>query len=247
MTSSGSRVFFPASGPSWPPSVPLPYGPRQALDPASAAALDRTAQEDYGIPGLVLMELAARGVAEVATWLLEPGAHALVVCGRGNNGGDGLAVARNLVAWGYGAEVVLLHGSPTTPDARQEARAAQDAGIELVDATADADAVARALAREPALVVDAIFGIGLTRELGEGDVATLEALQASGVPVLAVDVPSGLDAGTGKPLPVALPARITATMVAPKTGFAHASDLVGHVVCIDIGLPPSLLPPRAGV
>lgn len=245
MTSSGSRAFFGSCGRPWPAAVPLPYGPREALDPGSAADLDRQAQEAHGIPGLVLMELAARGVAEVATWVLEPGVGALVVCGRGNNGGDGLAVARNLVAWGYRAEVVLLHGSPTTPDALHEARAAKEAGIALADATREPGALARALARKPALLVDAIFGIGLTRELCEGDVATIGMLQASRVPVLAVDVPSGLHAGTGKPLPVALPALITATMVAPKTGFAHARDVVGHLVCVDIGLPPALLPPRA--
>ncbi|MGE0193565.1 MAG: NAD(P)H-hydrate epimerase [Planctomycetota bacterium] len=214
------------------------------MDPASAAALDRAAQEDHGVPGLVLMELAARGVAEVATWLLGPGSRALVVCGRGNNGGDGLAVARNLLAWGHPVDVVLLHGPPTTPDARREAEAARTAGIALADATQDDLALARALEGKPDLVVDAIFGIGLTRELSSSDVATLELLRGTRVPVLAVDVPSGLHAGTGKPLPVALRALITATMVAPKTGFARARDVVGHVVCVDIGLPPSLLPPR---
>jgi NAD(P)H-hydrate epimerase len=190
------------------------------------------------------MEHAARGVAEVAAWLLEPGSQALVVCGPGNNGGDGYGVARFLCAWGRRVRILAAHPPAAAGDPAWEAASARRAGIPILEGGRDGAGLREALAAGPGLIVDALFGVGLTRPLGGPDRALIAALERSPALRLAVDVPSGLDAGTGQPLPVALRADVTATMVAPKQGFAVGAAWVGHVVEIDIGLPPALHPPR---
>ncbi len=244
MATSGSREFVREALRSLPEAFPPAYGARAAIDRASAASLDRLAGEVLGVPPLVLMELAARGVAEVAARIAPAGAPVLVVAGRGNNGGDGLAAARFLTAWGFRPRVVLVHGEPVTADARYEARAAREAGVPIDDARARPEALPTALAAGPVVVLDAIYGIGLTRPLDPADCETIARIDSAEIPILAIDLPSGLDADLGVPLPLALHAEVTATMVAPKAGFAIAKPFVGRVVCIDIGLPPTLLPPR---
>lgn len=180
------------------------------------------------------------GVAHVAASMVGPADPILVLCGPGNNGGDGYGAARFLRSWDRPVEVLICARKP--PDHG-------DAGVEFGLLAREAppraaydhpERVSEALDRGPALVVDALFGVGLSRTL-EGPYASwIDAVNGSAARVLAVDVPSGIDSDSGEALPVGVRADATATMAAPKAGLAVAADLSGHVVEIDIGLPEAL-------
>jgi NAD(P)H-hydrate epimerase len=222
---------------SWPPSYPL----HRPLLTAEARALD-VAAERCGLTALLLMEHAGTGLAAVARLLAPARAGAVaVVCGPGNNGGDGYACARRLASWGRAVRVVRVGPLPRSPAARFEARLwSREAPI--ADASRDLAPLRRALAG-CALVVDALFGVGLDRPLGPAFVAAIESLNATVAPRLSVDVPSGLDADTGRPLPVCVHADVTATMAAPKRGIARGrpgARWAGRVVELDLGLPRAL-------
>jgi NAD(P)H-hydrate epimerase len=200
--------------------------------------VDRRAIEDRAIPSLVLMENAGRGAAE---WLLprvRPGGRVLVLCGSGNNGGDGGVVARHLAGTGLAVRVVWF-GDPArrSPDAAAQHRILGLSGIDQVDGL-DPDTLAAELAAAE-WIVDALLGTGLTREVEGPMRAVIEAVNASGRPVLALDLPSGLDADTGRPLGVAVRATATATFVGRKVGFdaPGASAYTGAVFSCGIGLP----------
>jgi len=201
--------------------------------------VDRRAIEQYHIPGIVLMENAARAVAVCAWEMLgrRPG-NVLILCGGGNNGGDGLAAARHLHNRGANVNIAL------TTDPKSY----------LGDALVNWDIVsamnisaqpfdAQMLGQWPQLLIDAIFGTGLSQPVREPYPAIFAAVNAAGIPVLAVDLPSGMDCDTGRPLGACIKASRTVTFVAPKTGFAEpeAKQFLGEVVVGDIGCPPELI------
>lgn len=195
-----------------------------AVTRAQMREIDRLAIEEYGIPSLALMENAGVAVAREVEAL---GAHrVLVVCGAGNNGGDGYVAARHLA--NHGVLVQILAAAEPKGDAAIMARPAR----RLCGTVGSPDAI-----------VDALFGTGLTRPI-EGD--WIARINGAGVPVVAADIPSGLDADTGLPLGDAVRATVTVTMGLPKVGFARATAYVGRVVVADIGFPRALLdcPPR---
>jgi NAD(P)H-hydrate epimerase len=203
-----------------------------------AREIDRIAMEELRIPGIVLMENAARGIAEaILRRFPAPRGPIAVVCGPGNNGGDGLAAARHLSNAGLDVRIHLV--------TRVEAsRPASDAGTNLRIVRAMGLPVLENMALDGAAVlVDAIFGTGLSRAVRAPYRAAIAAVRRSKAKVVAVDLPSGLDADTGKVLGVAVRADLTATMVAPKIGFTlgEGPSLVGEVVVVDIGVPPSVL------
>lgn len=196
--------------------------------------MDRIAMQELHIPGIVLMENAARGIARVALERLaaRPGPVA-VVCGPGNNGGDGLAAARHLAC--AGAEVRIHLAMPA-----EVYRAGSDPHTHLAVARAMGLALHDDLELEgAALVLDGIFGTGLQREVRPPFLAAIEAVNAAGAAVLAIDLPSGLDANTGAVLGAAVRADVTATMGARKVGFARGAgpDLVGEVEVVDLQIP----------
>ena len=193
--------------------------------------------EDYASPGIVLMENAARGIAEIATGMVPVGSPVAIVCGPGNNGGDGFAAARHLANSGYQPRLHLAVPPESLKPGSDPAvnfAIASAMGIPLRDALDLEDA---------ALVLDAVFGTGLQREVREPFRAVLETIRDAGCPVLAVDLPSGLDADTGAVLGVCVRADVTATMVAPKTGFliGEGPGHVGRVEVVDIGAPAAIL------
>jgi NAD(P)H-hydrate epimerase len=212
--------------------------------------IDRRVAEECGLPTLVLMENAGRGAA---AWLRDragaPPPKVVIACGPGNNGGDGGVVARHLDAWGCPVRVVWF---------AEPGRLRGDAAVQwdvLARSDVDQSAWNEPDASDPARldslfagagwVVDALLGTGLTRAV-EGTLrAVIEAINRAGKPVLALDLPSGLDADTGRPLGAAVRATVTATFVAPKLGFAApgASDYTGEVAVIDIGAPRVVLEP----
>jgi len=200
--------------------------------------VDQLAMDELGIPGIVLMENAARGIAEAAKILVgAPEKPIAVVCGPGNNGGDGFAAARHLHNSGYGVRIHLLAVPEVFPPG-------SDAAINLAVARSMRLAIHHDLELQDAgLIVDAVFGTGLSRAVRPPYDEALQAINDAGCPVLAADLPSGLDADTGAVLGVAVRASVTATMVAPKVGFALGAGPahIGRVVIVDIGCPPELL------
>lgn len=216
--------------------------PELVLDRAQVREVDRSAIEDFGIPGIILMEHASQGLAEHALMMLKSNADSqpprvLIVCGKGNNGGDGYALARHLTNEGVHITLIPIGQPRPDSDAGVNAAICHQMGIE----TAGLDDIESP--EEYALIVDALFGTGLDRGL-EGKAAdTVDWINASGRPVLAVDVPSGLDSDTGQPLGPTVKADLTVTFVAIKTGFLTkpAPDYLGRVVVADIGAPRMLL------
>lgn len=205
---------------------------------AEMRALEKRAIEEAGIPAIALMENAGRAVAEEAGRMAPAGLIA-IVCGRGNNGGDGFAAARHLDNRGRAVRVLAIDPARLEGDALANYRALRFTRAEVVEGAARPEDVRRAAAGA-SLVVDAVFGTGLSGDLREPWPAVLEAINAAGAPVLAVDVPSGLDADTGRPLGAAVRAARTVTFHAPKAGFAAARPFTGDVAVADIGIPSRL-------
>jgi len=234
--------------------------PPRPDDPVATAeqmrAVDARAIGAFGVPGAVLMESAGRACAERLERLAAEGRiarEALVLCGPGNNGGDGLVIARTLRALGWGTVDALF-----TADLEPRARFGDDLALQLSIAEAlgasplpcvgaqGVDAAAERSARIAAaggVVVDALFGTGLARPLEGALAALVEAVAASGAAVFAIDVPSGLDADTGEVLGTALPARFTTTLAGLKPGLftGRGPKLVGELEIAEIGIPPACL------
>lgn len=193
----------------------------------------------YGIPGVLLMENAARQLADAVAAGGAPSLRVLVVCGAGNNGGDGYAAARHLDLRGHAVRVLsLMPIERLTGDARTMADIAVRCGIGMTD---DVSATA---AGGWDVIVDAIFGTGLSRP-PEGEArAAIEAINAVvDCAVVAADVPSGLDCDTGQPLGACVRADVTVTFVRSKTGFdvPAAGQFTGRVVVADIGAPQAIV------
>jgi NAD(P)H-hydrate epimerase len=204
--------------------------------------IDRLAVERYHIPGEVLMENAARAVADVACEMLcgDCTGEILIVCGGGNNGGDGLAAARHL--HNRGAEVrILLTVDPAKYTGEALVNWRIVTAMKLATYPADDHGFQTS---KPRLVLDAIFGTGLSQSPREPFSRIVDSMQKFGVPILAVDIPSGMDCDTGKPLGSAcVRANRTVTFVAEKVGFAspEAREYLGGVTIGDIGCPRELI------
>jgi NAD(P)H-hydrate epimerase len=216
------------------------------LSRAEVRELDHRAINEFGVPGVVLMENAGRGAAELLVRLNHDRQRVLILCGPGNNGGDGFVMARHLQNRGLDVDV-LLFGSvdQLSPDARVNGLVWQRSGP-LWDSPVDRPLPVefrRVIDGAPGWIVDALFGTGLTRALGSPFDEAVAAVNASGRPVLAVDLPSGLDCDTGKALGPTFRATHTATFVAHKKGFLapDAVPWIGEVHVIDIGAPKKLL------
>jgi NAD(P)H-hydrate epimerase len=193
--------------------------------------------EDYAIPGLLLMENAARGIAQIATRMCPDGSTVAIVCGPGNNGGDGFAAARHLANFGYRPRLHLA----VPPDSL---KSGSDPAVNFTIASAMGIPIRETMdVGDAGLVLDAVFGTGLQREVREPFRSVLESIRNAGCPVLAVDLPSGLDADTGAVLGICVRADVTATMVAPKTGFLSGEGPahIGRVEVVDIGAPAAIL------
>ena len=211
--------------------------------PAQVRELDRATIEDIGVPGPVLMERAALGVSALIQARFAD-RHTLIVCGPGNNGGDGLAAARQLHLSGHptACAVTVASAEDLSPDAALNLRLAQKTGVNLRMGD-----VPDYLWEEAELVVDCLLGTGARGEL-RGRVAEwtrhINAARARGVPVLAVDVPSGVDATTGSKAQGAVAADCTITFHTAKSGLVcpPGSEAAGEVLVWDIGLPGSLEP-----
>lgn len=207
----------------------------ELLTPAEMARADAAAIAG-GVSGMVLMEAAGRAVARAAQSRFRP-CRTLVLAGPGNNGGDGYVAARLLERAGWPVAVAAL--APPRPGSDAARAAARWRGPTVPFVPAEA--------HRAGLVVDAVFGAGLTRNL-EG--AAAETLAAASAPILAVDVPSGLDGETGSVRGFAPQAELTVTFFRRKPGhlLLPGRALCGELLLADIGLPATVLPdigPRA--
>jgi NAD(P)H-hydrate epimerase len=219
--------------------TPLTLSSRQLRE------LDRQAIHVYGIPGPVLMENAGKSAAD---YLLSCGLAGKVVicCGKGNNGGDGLVIARHLDAAGVAVEVILAApANQLSTDAALQYRIVAKSGISLsapaVDQLTGPWLAERLVGAD--WIVDALFGTGLTGPLRPPLDQVVTAINNSPAKKLAVDIPSGLNGDTGEPLCATIRASHTVTFVARKPGFGNpnAAAWLGKVVVMPIGLPRRLL------
>ena len=213
------------------------------LTRAQVREVDRRAIDDYGLPGLVLMENAGRNAAEL---LQELGIHGPVAicCGKGNNAGDGFVIARHLENSGFEVRVLLsTPASAFTGDAATNFAVLQRAGTLLVEADADIATVWRDELARADWIVDALLGTGTQGVVREPFASAIAAINAANRKVLAVDLPSGLDCDTGAVLGGCVRAQHTATFVARKPGFAVAGapEFTGEIHVLDIGVPQALL------
>jgi NAD(P)H-hydrate epimerase len=219
------------------------------LTRADVREFDRRAIDGFGVPNLVLMENAGRGAAELLARLNPDRKPVVVLCGPGNNGGDGFVVARHLDARGWPVDVqVIAKTNRQAGDADVNFDILFASGIPFTQHHPDHfDARQREFVgqrvRSAGWVVDALFGTGLSRALAAPYDEVVTQVNASGNPVLALDIPSGLDCDTGEPLGPTVRAAHTATFVAPKRGFLNpaARDWTGEVHVIDIGAPRALV------
>ena len=223
--------------------------PSPILTAAQMKACDEHTIRNRGIPSRNLMLNAARAACIYLCQhqsLFPPRSKVVILCGGGNNGGDGLAMARLLIGENFSLtrDVTVIYtgarsadGTPVISKMSMECMyqyaQTREAGIPILPPSAIREAL-----RGDTVVVDAVFGIGLDRPV-EGEIASLlTEVAASGVPVLAVDIPSGVNADTGEIMGVALPATATVTMQALKAGLLRypGADLCGDIFVADLGI-----------
>jgi hydroxyethylthiazole kinase-like uncharacterized protein yjeF len=205
--------------------------------------IDEKTIEVVGIPGLQLMEKAGKGVAEVAREMLgDPaGKKVIIFCGRGNNGGDGFVVGRYLAQWGAQVKFFLTAKKDEIKgDAKTNLKKAQDLKLSVHEILNEKEIPSPV---EAHLIVDALFGTGFEGEITGYLKNLVERINASGIPVLSVDIPSGLHSDTGEFTGVCIKATRTVTMALPKIGhfFFPGKAISGKVSVVDIGVPPQVV------
>jgi len=236
MPAMGGNGTEPPERPCFPTIVPMSLIPDDrlhVLDRRAMRELDRRAIEEVGVPGIVLMENAARGAADVAMDMAGGRSTVGICCGPGNNGGDGWAIARHLANQGRRV-LISTFGSPQAgTDAAVNAEICRHMKLpsEPWQGMLECD-----------LIVDALFGTGLDRPIEGTSAEAITWINEQTTPVLAVDLPSGLDADTGAPLGIAVRATCTATFAAWKLGFTTMESIrwTGDIHTVDIGAPCTL-------
>ena len=199
--------------------------------------MDNYAINIIGIPGIVLMENAALKVLKN----IDLGAidKIAVICGTGNNGGDGLALTRHLILKGKMVDLFIIGDMEKgTEDFKTNLNIIKNMDIQtfLLETAEDIERLKKSLC-ESDLTVDAIFGTGLARNVEGFFFETIKVINDFSKEVIAVDIPSGLNGDTGKPLGIAVRAHKTVTFHLMKKGLAKSHEYTGKVVVEDIGIP----------
>jgi NAD(P)H-hydrate epimerase len=233
------------------PSAPTAHPAPPALTAEAMRAADRHTIEEYGVPSFTLMESAGRGCADRIRAAYGPldDTAVVVLCGKGNNGGDGLVVARRLVAAGARVHVVLTSSPDELRDdparnlnlLRQLRAEEERLTLDVLDGLEALTNTANRLA--PRLYVDALLGTGLTSDLREPIRSLVDWVNERRAPTVAIDVPTGLHSDTGAVLGTAVRADRTVTMAAPKVGMlvGEGPHHAGPVEVVDIGIPAFVL------
>ncbi|HUG41930.1 MAG TPA: NAD(P)H-hydrate dehydratase [Longimicrobiales bacterium] len=211
-------------------TAPAVYGRERValVTAAEAAELDRHAQADAGVPGRVLMESAGRAAAEVIHRLY-PAGRIVAFVGGGNNGGDALVALRSLAAWGR--EVAWIPAAGSAPDP------ALLAGTDLPPLSDDDLDTALA---DPAVLVDGVLGTGARGAPRERAAALIRRMNGSERPIVALDIPSGVDPTTGEVPGEAVTAAVTVMFGWPKRGglLQPGRSRCGRILAVEIGFPP---------
>ena len=222
----------------------LPENKNAVITRNEARAFDYNAINKIGIPGVVLMENAGRSCAELVIEKLKGTASPKVsiFCGTGNNGGDGYVIARHLRNAGFHVDVIICGDKDKI---KGDAKINLDILVSLnqpVDQinpdSGDVKQVIEKYGSNADMIVDCLLGTGLTGEVKDGYKNIIETLNTLERPILAVDIPSGLDCDTGQPLGTAIEAEYTVTFIALKKGFVcePASKYVGEIYIASIGI-----------
>lgn len=222
----------------------------KSLNREEMRELDRMAIEEYKIPGIILMENAGRNVAEEVLKMLDDPqkTKVAILCGKGNNGGDGFVVARHLHNHGISVDVFLV---AKVSDILKD----DDAGTNLqillnmkipVKEILDIPGVNSILKKLHGynILADALFGTGLSGDVSEPFKTLIHGVNNLNKPIISVDIPSGLDCNTGKILGAAIKATKTVTFAIAKKGF-YLNDgpgYTGKVIVSDISIPRELIP-----
>lgn len=216
-----------------------------ALTRDQVRRIDKIASDRYGIAGIVLMENAGRGAADIIRSVYPSCSEALICCGVGNNGGDGCVIARHLHNAGWSIRL-LIAGNPSrcTPDTKVNLDIARAMDMNIAMPTDSEEQLAALRRVHPdEVVVDALLGTGFHGEVRSPTASLIDAINATtDRGTVAVDVPSGLDCDSGNPSNATVRADMTVTFVAPKLGFnaAEAAPFLGRVEVVDIGAPREL-------
>ena len=221
----------------------MPDRPLPAITPDQMSQVDRLMASEFGVETLQLMELAGQAVA---AWARERflggdarGKRVLILAGSGGNGGDGLAAARLLHAWGAQPAIWLSHDlDRLSAAAAHQARSLTALDLPLHPPPTD-DVIALPAAD---LVIDALLGFGLSGPPSGPAARLIAAATACAAPILAVDLPSGLNAASGEPYVPCIRAASTLTLALPKTGLLApaARPFTGELAVADIGIPPEV-------
>jgi NAD(P)H-hydrate epimerase len=208
-------------------------------------AFDTWAINTLGIPGVVLMENAGRSCAELIKEKLGVSKPKVCIfCGIGNNGGDGYVIARHLLNSDFRVTVVVVGDrSKVKGDAKINLDILEGLGQPIEQLNVNDGDIAdkiKAFAANANMLVDGIFGTGLKGQLSDEYKQLIESINAQDCPILAVDIPSGLECDTGQPLGTAVKATYTVTFAAVKTGFTSksASEYTGEIFVASIGVEP---------
>src|SRR5438876_3492515 len=219
----------------------------RVLNAAQMREADRRTIEDIGIPSLVLMENAGRqAVAAMETMYSDLSERQVaVLCGRGNNGGDGFVVARTLIQRGIDVSVFLIgRVADVRGDARTNLEILGRLGLTVVE-IADSQSWELHFSEigDCTLIVDAIFGTGLNAPVSGLMETVIADVNASGVPVVSIDLPSGLSADSPEPIGDCIDASMTVTLAAPKLALVlpPGEEHAGDVVIADIGIPHEVI------
>lgn len=207
--------------------------------------LDRISIEEYKIPGILLMENAGAGAASIIAQKIQKGP-VIILCGPGNNGGDGFVIARHLYNKGIQVEVFFvgeMDKIQPTSDPGINLAILKKMGLTPIQILNPQGLEAILLKNSPEIFVDALLGTGLSGPVREPIAGVIRKVASWNIPVIAVDIPSGMDANTGEILGTALPARETITFALPKKGFLleKGPQLTGEVVVVEISIPRNLL------
>ena len=209
--------------------------------------IDKRAIMEFGIGSIILMENAGYRASCVALSMLskKKTKKVVCVCGKGNNGGDGFVCARHLINNGVDIDIFLV-GEPSqlTKDTKINYNILKKMGktIKVLKTKKDFYAL-KTKFKKAQLLIDAIFGIGLSGRVKEPYREVIDLMNQSKIPILAIDVPSGLDATEGGVLGVCIRARKTVSFALPKTGFLknQGPSHVGELITVDISIPNKLL------
>lgn len=221
----------------------------KVVSPSTMRQMDQIAINDYKIPGVILMENAGIKVAQVVQkmWSAQNSVSSKIAffCGKGNNGGDGFVAARHLANMGFETIVFLIanpHSIAGDAAINLEIIRNMDIPIKVIEEIAVLDEV-KDLAKGAFVLVDAIFGTGLKGDVRGIAKAVIEVINQLEIPVISVDIPSGICGSTGKILGTAVKAHQTVTLALPKTGLLlyPGAEYVGTLITADIGMPTKLM------